>query len=615
VFSTQEQMTYELDADPTWNCDRLIGCSMAFDGTVDFVERDDDGTFDPVNNSGSFSVGVRLKTKDVTQANQWVFTKGTDWYLHLSSGNDVALNWTDATGTGDAVSVGNFISDNEWFSAAASYGFNGDTTSNATMRANNEVEGSIVDGEGPVRNNAYPLGVGARADNSSNELYGSVALACYWNRELAALERNQFNNPFFGNTTLGDGFSVDFCSQSATHAVCSPQTCVEWSRHSCWPDQNYLPEFGQYTELLENNSFETYTGTQGNPTFDDMSVQICNSGDGTCFITAHYSDSKYGDVSVKMEKTGTTSTGYIRSACQTTGIGNDVYGYFAIKVLSGNPYMAVRMQQFDNANCTAALATTNLSFGVTTNHSWKDYGGLFAAGLWNGSTSSYNIEVVLKNTTVGPASVLIDNMSGKEASYHTPWVHAPAGGGAVTYVARRYELHNPLLQENGGVANWEGGFCLGGWLYSDWDGTNTSYRYIFSAPGDAGNDNRWFVTTSANGLWVIHDAAGVSKSRVLALDATNWSAGWKYVEACTDNTGTRAARHYNSANDTWYDWSGDSGGGTGIQDDADTRYQIGNSSGGSCADAYFWNNKVGPYKAIWPMYGWGNGRPPSAPVY
>jgi hypothetical protein len=218
------------------------------------------------------------------------------------------------------------------------------------------------------------------------------------------------------------------------------------------------------------------------------------------------------------------------------------------------------------------------------------------------------------DTTDGDA--LIDNVSLKEASYHTPWVHCPTGSGSVTYNSRQYELHNPLSdyceQEDGYC--YASGFCASAWVYTDWAGDDGVNHYLFVSPATAGNNNLWQVFKS-NGDSIrfrLYDGAGAARIYELAVTNTNWTSGnWKYVEICSNNSdNVLSAHHYNVFNSTWYDWSVASGAGTGIQNGQSADLHIGNAANTNYCDCYQPEIHISPYSAIYPNRGFNGGKPP-----
>jgi hypothetical protein len=183
----------------------------------------------------------------------------------------------------------------------------------------------------------------------------------------------------------------------------------------------------------------------------------------------------------------------------------------------------------------------------------------------------------------------------------------------VTYNARDYRLDNPLLQESNQAVHFVDGFCFGSWVYTDWSDDGVLH-YAARLNATAGVNNRINILKAGDDKIQIkvYDSAGGDLAAEFLVTTTNWTAGgWKYIEACTSNTGAVVGRHYNATNSTWYLWSG-VGAGTGIQDGNATFWYVGGPT--PHWDGYFKNFIFGPYNAIWPMYGWSGG-PPTAPVY
>jgi hypothetical protein len=353
--------------------------------------------------------------------------------------------------------------------------------------------------------------------------------------------------------------------------------------------------FGEYTEELDNNGFESYTGDPSDGNFADW-IEGGN-------ITAYLADSKHGDVSARLRG------GSLTGEC-IAGTPTQLYVELSAKQLENRGgTIEVWGRQYDTGFCTNQLAI-NTVVTCTPGSVYETCGGLLDS--INPATSSYKIQIV----DAVDGDMLIDNVSVKDAPYHTPWVHCPTGSGSVTYNAKQYELDSPLaryVDSEGGYA-YASGFCGWAWLYTDWAGDDGVTHQILTSPGTAGVNNRWIINkpNSNNVQFVLYDAAGALRQYTIVTTSTNWTAGgWKYLEWCSNNSdNVLKGRHYNVSNSTWYDWSSAAGAGTGIQDGQATDLHVGHDAGVNMVDGFVSEMGIGEYSDIWPQRSFNGGRPP-----
>lgn len=95
-----------------------------------------------------------------------------------------------------------------------------------------------------------------------------------------------------------------------------------------------------------------------------------------------------------MTLTGTTSSALVGSACVTDGIAADLYTQVQAKKASGTSEAAIRIHEYSDAACSVSLGTTDIRAAGDLTTTWAEYGGLFAAASWNGSTASWRLELV-----------------------------------------------------------------------------------------------------------------------------------------------------------------------------------------------------------------------------
>jgi hypothetical protein len=487
----------------------------------------------------------------------------------------------------------------------------GNTSSTWDIYTNNETLDSAGSMRAPPFDGSSDLTIGTTELGSGNDLNGELVEIVIWDHYLSALEANKFNNPYFPGNTHGDGFYVESCSQTATHATCSTQKCRDGTPNACQAEgTGVMPIFGQYGDILDNNSFETVTGADSGGNFDDW-TETEFAGNGTANITAYRADTKHGNISARLKTTGTTSYATLDGECIAGG-SSDILVRANFKKLSGSANMFISILQYSSADCsTGFLEQTDLRAGGDVNSVWQEYP--IVMDSWNGSVSSYKLRI---QNYQSEADVLVDvaGIGSKigDVTYRVPWTHLPSGDVSVSYAARNYQLHNPLADwiEEEQAYGYTDGWCISTWVYTDWDGTDTGNHFIVYVPGTAGNANRWQINL-VTGSWIflVYDSTGTGEQLSKAGTATNWAANdWKYIEACWDNAGTMAAHHYNVANGTWYNWDIPFGGAGAMAGQSSNMY-IG-SNAANFTDAYFSEIWVVPYAAIYPNKGFNNGRPP-----
>jgi hypothetical protein len=292
------------------------------------------------------------------------------------------------------------------------------------------------------------------------------------------------------------------------------------------------------------------------------------------------------------------------------------------KSLSPTNFIILGGYEYTDAACTVGGGQVFYRFPATIGGTFSSDGAAFTSGVGTNSVivfiRAYNIVTV---STI--QDVLIDSVSLKAGSYRTPWVHN-SGPGSSSYSARTYALHNVLSDSKpDGTKAYANGFCVGGWYYNDWNwdtgaGAETIHK-IFAIPGTVGSNNRvevYINTSSDEVLFLIYDSVGNYYFKYKgAITDIIWTGGyWKYFEACTSNTGTVIAHHYNVANSTWYPWSLVDATGTAIVNDQSTTMNFGSSGAGNrYIDGYISNICFAPFSSTYSNICWNNGTPPKRP--
>jgi len=593
-----------------------------FDGTDDYLYCTNTDCGSWANPPDDFSVCAEFNANVVrnnTLASKYTWS-GTDrsWRFQATATPSIQLLVSnDGLGAGGQsvnTKIGGYAA-GQRANICATYDWTGVSGSSiSNIWANSHVAATSAIMTGPIFATAgIDFKIGSHSGVQEN-INGDISRVCFYEKALSAIEANKWINPYFPANDNGPGFYVDpvnaICDQDASHATCSWDNCRGGTPDACQAEgTGVMAVFGQFTGIQDNNSFGTNTNTQDNPTFTGFTYTE-NAGDGTANVSQYFGESKHGDSSLRIKLTGTTSYAFVGSTCNAMLPNTDYYAYVGAKCLGGKcPTNArVYVLEYSDAGCTLNLVSNSGTMGNVVSASWEDYAVQFTSAA---TTNFYKIGFEARN---GNADVLFDNLDLKEASHHTPWVHVPSGGGAVTYNRRDYSIHNVLTDyiQSEGADAYTTGFCLGVWLYSDWGGDAAGIHRIFNVPGTAGNNNRILLTVPNFGF-TIYDGAGVALGTALAADATNWSANnWHYIEACTDNAGVLKGRHYNVTNSTWYDWNAPTGAGTGIQADQDDELEVGQGVGSNHYDGYFGPFKMGAYSATWPMYAWDK-RPTKRP--
>lgn len=616
-------LSVPVTSDPQWGHSEVllprVGTGPAFktgmelDGVNDYLScADADCAMDPIlwEGGGFFSVGCRLVTDTVAAGVDCIIGKwgaaGVKSWRICRSANGLNFYITD---DGTNVDFNTVVM------------FNIDTLHNFVSTF--DPSGGSGACENNIYYNAYQVDVDATMTecapfNSTvnfeiGEAFGTFwsgsMLECVlWQRELSAVEANKFISPHFPATNHGDGFWVDTCSQAASHTTCSTQVCRDGTPNSCQSEgSGSMAIFGQFTELVIDNSLETYAGDPSVANWTDW-TETEVAGDGTSAITAYLADTIHKDASARLAITGTTSSAQI-DQCIACSDSTAYYAYGKFKEISGASTMDFYVEEHDDGTCTSLVATNAIATNVDIPEVWTEYGDGFTT---TGTTASCKF-IVLSDTTA--SDFLVDFVSFKAASYRTPPVENPSGGVSTTYNSRQYELHNPLSDycQSEGADCYLSGFCAAVWFWTPWvdDGVN---HYILVAPPTAGNNNRWHIQKAVDdGVYFrVYDGAGNERYVFLLATGTNWTAnGWKYIEVCSNNSdNVVSGRWYNVSNSTWYAMGGLVGAGTGIQSGQATDLHIGHYVNTSYLDGYQSEIHISPYSAIFPQEGFNGGRPP-----
>lgn len=592
---------------------------MWTDGVDDFVEcADATCSMDPVNweSEGLFSVGCKLITNTIAAGTSGVISKWQgignqrSWFLRRSA-DDLQFYISDDGTNFDSHTVSNVFEENALYSFVSTFdpsGGSGSCINRIYYDAANIATDSTMTECTPY-DSTESLQIGAIG---LTETWSGDMLECsLWDGVLSVVEANKYQNPYFPATRHGDGFYVTSCDQAASHATCTLDKCREGTPNACQAEgTGAMALFGQYTELCDDNSFETFTGDDSNPNFTNW-TESETAGDGTANITAYRADVIHDDVSVRLSITGTTSSALVISSCEAVTPSDVVYVDSKARKISGTAGYWIVLVEYTDGACSTGAAFRDIRAAADIGEAWDNYGGVFALA---GTTNSVAVRFYNYRSA---SDILVDAVSLKVSPYRTPWVHNE-GAGSTTYNDRPMVLMNPLSEWSNELQErmYESGFCYSSWIYSDWsnDGAFHAFYYV---PTTGGTDNVHYLYKWTNNIlyYEVYDSAGNTKYYAYGpVTTTTWTpGGWKYIEVCSSNTGTVKAHFYNVNNSTWYDFSGPTGTGTGIQDDQDSDFYLGHTGGNNFCDCYFSEIHIVPYSAVYPMAGWNGGRPPGWP--
>jgi hypothetical protein len=449
-------------------------------------------------------------------------------------------------------------------------------------------------------------------------LPGTLRRAAYYNRRLSfEPEVVRWMHPYYpAPTAYGPGFPGMYptaCTQAASPASCSYDQCASQAPHTCFAEPTgSLAVFSGGTELLPQNSFENPTGEDSSPSFPGWSGAVQGTGAAR---SAYRADTKHGQVAWRCKTTDTNSYCWQLSSCVAASPSTSYFTYAGTKTIAGRPKVTLWRGEYASGDCTGTPAWSKAYEQYITNGAWSYTAA--AAFTTGAGTNSFSYEVDVGSPGLSdPSEILVDTLSVKQGKFWTPWI--ANGAGTISYNARDYRAHNPLSDPlPSGAYPFTSGFCVADWVYTDWAGNDNENHYVISSPDSSGGANSWYIlkTNSNTPQFTVWDSSAVAKAVYgwPALDNTSWTAGnWKYIEACTSNTGTLVARHFNVANATWYPWSSTTGSGTGIQNGQSSSIRFGQGTG-----IYMSGFKsavcIAPYKASYTLCDFNGGTPPKKP--
>jgi hypothetical protein len=360
-----------------------------------------------------------------------------------------------------------------------------------------------------------------------------------------------------------------------------------------------------------------YTSTDdSNPTLTRWTKVETGSGD----VTTYHANNRHGLTTARLKTVG-IGTAKVTSTCQTVGVGSDLFVYASVNKLSSTAAFSVELNEYSDGACTVLIGTSVIKSTSNLLSRWQTVTKHITAADWDPTpTASYTLTFKETGAAGITTDILLDTVSAKAQKYYTPWIENPSGSVTTTASARVLDLNNPLAP-----TRYTLGFCAGGWVWTDWDGTNTdALRYFMSVPATAGFLNKWAIYYAVApsvrlGFEVYTSGPGNYRVYLSGIGATEWSAhNWHYLEACykpSSSSLTRVikARHYNVANATWYNWSTTDHTGNLSQNGQSTTLSIGQAVGVGQPNAYLHQPYILPYSDTYPDTFFNNGKPPALP--
>lgn len=231
------------------------------------------------------------------------------------------------------------------------------------------------------------------------------------------------------------------------------------------------------------------------------------AGDGSAAVDCSTDTVAHGARSLKVVLTGTTSAANITSACITTGIGSDVYLSAYNKCTSGTCASRLGLAEYDNADCTANLAF-NAVLNFMSGTDWEKQDAVFAAGSWNGATSSFTI--YLNENGNGGTTAYWNSPQLRVASTPTDaFCGSDADAAAVCTI-----LDVTSGSEALSAASW----TITATVRSPIDGAEaTPVRTILRVPATAGDNNKITASWASDTLTLsVFDSAGAEKTSTVA---------------------------------------------------------------------------------------------------
>lgn len=632
-YSGPSNVTMTVNGDPSFDSQNAKNSfkgqpgnwGTSFNGTTDYLTYPDTGdTFDPCSTGKTCQMTIACNGMPLSGAGTHLFFSKfklagsqISWDLRQDT-SDINFAISD-DGTAN---VGHFTLINKTgigvgtlFNTIGTYYPIADGTSLMYVYLNNLAVSSTAIADYPIFNSTTDMYIGSSA--STFAFNGNLYHCSYYNKYFDSIDASKWINPYFPANNNNRGFYVSTCTQAASHATCSWDTCRDGTPHACQAEETgSMAVFDTKTEKIPYNSFETIVGDDSDPTITGWSKTV-SAGDGTASITAYRDSTQHGNVAIRMKTTGTTSSAMVGSNCISVSPSTDYYFEVYGKTLSKGSchglYCSLTnigyFHKYTDGACSNDNGWTMGAINTDMDNVYRPYGVKV-----NTDVGTNSIQLYYTNYHYD-ADVLLDSFSMKAGSYRTPFVHN-SGAGTTSYNTRTYQVHNTLTDAKpDGTYPWATGWCMSAWIYSDWAGDDGADHGIIEVHPTAGNNN-WIALAknSANEVtFNIYDSAGVRTNIWLGTrNNTNWTAGgWKYFEGCSNNSSMSMMHYYNANNSTWYT-SGITG--APVQDGQSNYVRVGFANFSfKSLDGYISNICFAPYSASYSACNWNNGNPPKRP--
>lgn len=352
-----------------------------------------------------------------------------------------------------------------------------------------------------------PVGSGSAvtyiATGSGSLLRTSLHYLAYYNDTTwTETKSRNFCRDFYGlGSDSGTYMSITSATPAATFLTSSggPNYLVSTSTNN-----GMVGAYGWYAHptidnLIHYSSFET----------DAMWTTTLVAGDGSAASDWDGSaTAAHGFAFEKMTLTGTTSSATIASNCITSGIASDLYVQVQAMKGSGTSQAAIRIHEYSDATCSTSLGTTDIRAAGDLTTSWAEYGGLFGSGSWNGSTSSWTIEMI--ETCNGGCTTYWDAIQAVSASNPTDSYCVVCDTGATCSCTLANATIPQLLTNEG--------WSIQAKIRSPIDGAVVApWRRILTVPGTAGDNNRVdFYWSNDQLILDVYDSGGTKKTATVA---------------------------------------------------------------------------------------------------
>ena len=440
------------------------------------------------NHVTTAGVGVHVRKFDTTPNN--------GYQVYRTGGALGFRTWVG--GTGVILTRSGSVAQGQFFCSVHSFdGTGGSGASDGAVYVDELSAATSSVMEGPVPNTADDTDIGTFDYDGSWHFIGLIKNLNWTDSQARAFCRT------YRGVTSNSGTHLSVTSSAPAATVLSTGDISPYLVNTS-ADSSIVGVHGHYAHpaidnLVQRSSFESW------PTWDETTT----AGDGSASVAQDSTGTSAHAMShITMTLTGTTSAAEVRSACITSGIGSDLYVQAQIRKGSGTTQAAVKIHEYSDASCTSSITSTDIVAATDVTTSWAEYGGLFAAASWNGSTAGYEIE--LHETCNGGCDSHWDAIQARSASNPTDGYCVTCDTDATcSCTLANSTITQPLTQN---------GWTIEAKIQSPLDGAvNTPERWILTVPGTAGNNNRIDFYWDNDLLTLdVYDSAGTKRTATVA---------------------------------------------------------------------------------------------------